>query len=57
MPNLIKFKVENFMFVGGGGGGGAATCFLCLCEEDWASEKLSGLVQLEGYSAVSYARC
>ena len=36
------------MFVGGGGGGGGGNV-LCLCG-DWASDKLSGRVQLEGHS-------
>ena len=40
-----------FVGVGGGGGGGGVNAF-CVCMElgDWASEKLSGRVQLEGHS-------
>ena len=37
------------MFVGGGGGGGGRGC-LMISVFDWASEKLSGRVQLEGHS-------
>ena len=43
------------MFVngrGGGGGGGGAVNAFCVCVEllEWASEKLSGRVQLEDHS-------
>ena len=38
--------------MGGGGGGGGGLIVFCVCVElgDWASEKLSGRVQLEGHS-------
>ena len=37
---------------GGGGGGGGAVNAFCVCVEliEWASEKLSGRVQLEDHS-------
>ena len=40
------------MFVGGRGGGGGGVNVFCVCVElgDWASEKLSGRVKLEGHS-------
>ena len=43
--------VNRSLARGGGGGGGVVNAF-CLCVEleDWASEKLSGRVQLEDHS-------
>ena len=35
---------------GGGGGGGVHVSCVCVELEDWASENLSGRVQLDGYS-------
>ena len=48
---LMFVRVGRARLGGGGGGGGDVNVF-CVCVElgDWASEKLSGRVQLKGHS-------
>ena len=36
---------------------GGSKCFFCVCVRDWASEKLSGRVQLEGHLGPVQTSC